>query len=241
MNLKHRLIAMPEISETERVQRQTNDEWRAEYDSARDKHYPASPQVVSLRPESSDNIVSRIPDNVKKAGIVSIKHISSKLLITTDTQITNELDSRIKKRIQFLQGIAEADTGESLYEYTGYRTTFVDKRPFLVLTFREIHTGALAERYFNISLKSKQGKSFKTGINGQFRVIGNIKRIQEGMFLKFWMDVVKDIPDNRPAHICRYMNSKLANAVISCSNPVPHHGFTKLTKLKYEGHLYQIN
>ena len=103
-----------------------------------------------------------------------------------------------------------------------------------------MRSGAIADRYFNICLVNKKGKSFKTGVNGEFRVVGNTWRPIEGSFLKFWLTAVQYIPDDRPCHIYRYMKSKLSGAVVSCPNPVPHHEITKLKKLLYEGHLYHV-
>lgn len=233
------MSAMPELSETERVQQQTTEEWLAEYEGTSDISKPAPVKIIDHPPKATTHKQSVFLESLKNAGIVSIRFVGEKLLITTDRHITAELDVKIKNNIQRLVKIAKPDTGELLYEYMEYRTS-MNKYAYIAMAFKELRTDALAERYFNICLKKKNGENFKTGINGMFRVVGNIKRLQEGMFLKFWMDTVKQIPNDRPSQICRYMNSKLSGVVVSCPNPAPYHDFTKLITLKYEGHLYQI-
>ena len=227
------------LSETDRVRQQTNGEWLAEYNGTGDISKPALPQNVDPQPKIVINNQSPFLKSLKEAGIVSVRYVGSDLLITTDRLVTAELDSRIKRALPRLAEIVEPDTGESLYVYSGYRT-FTNKSAYMAVMFRELRTGTTAERYFNIELKDRKGEYFKTGENGKFRIKGNIKRLQEGMFLKFWMDSVKKIPNDRPSQICRYMNSKLSGVVVSCPDSAPHHGITKLKKLKYEGHLYQI-
>ena len=231
----------PGLSETERVQQQTNSEWLAEYEGTDYKSKSVSHPVIELSSKLANKDQNPFLESIKKSGIASIRFAGKKLLITTDRPITPDLDSRIKQSIQRLAEIAEPDTGEPLYEYMEYRTFFSDKKPCLAVVFQELHTGEIAERYFNIELrKCLSGKSVKTGINGEFRVAGS-KRLQEGMFLKFWLEAVKFIPYNRKSQIYRYMNSKLSGVVVSCPNPEQRHNkITKLKKLKYEGHIYQI-
>ena len=127
-----------------------------------------------------------------------------------------------------------------LYEYVEYRTFFSDIGPHLALVFKEVHTEDIAERFFNIVLKNRKGKYFKTRINGEFRIKGSINRPIKGSFIKFWKDTANDIPDNRPSHIHRHVNSKLSGVVISCPDPGPHYDGTKLHSWKYEGRLYKI-
>lgn len=232
-------IVMSELTPTERAQQQTTSGWLTDYDAGNEIR-PTSQHNIDPKPNILQFETNRVPEDIRKAGIVSIRHAGDRLLITSDRPITSELDNRIKLGIGRLAKIAEPDTGETMYEYTGYRTAFYDKNASLALTFREIHTGAIGDRYFNIILKNKDGINFKTRVNGEFRITGNTRRLQEGMFLKFWMDAVKEIPDGRLSHIYRYMNAKLSGVVVSCSNPVPHHEIIKLKKMKYEGHLYQI-
>lgn len=233
------MSAMPELSETERVQQQTTEEWLAEYEGTSDISKPAPLKTIDQPPKTTTDKQSVFLESLKNAGIVSIRFVGEKLLVTIDRHITTALDNRIRRALPRLAEIAKPDTGELLYEYMEYRTS-MDKSAYIAIVFKELRTGALAERYFNICLKKKNGGNIKTGVNGMFRVVGNIKRLQEGMFLKFWMDSVKQIPNDRPSQICRYMNSNLSGAVVSCSNPIPYHGFTKLITLKHEGHLYQI-
>lgn len=235
-------MTKPELSEYERLQLQPTSEWLADYEGDSDLSRVEASQVTNIKLEAVNQPKILIAENIKNAGITAIRRIDDKLLIRIDRPVTNELDSKIKKNIQHLVKFAVPvlDHGESFYIYSGYRTFMSNRREFLAITFNNISTGEIAERYFGTYLRSSKGVSFKTGVNCQFRVKGNIKRLQEGMFLKFWLEAVKQIPDNRLAHIYRYMNSKLSDIVVSCSNSVPHHGFTKLKKLKYEGHQYQI-
>ena len=231
---------MSKLSETERAQYQTQDEWLANYNGDNETENTISPQVITSCTEAPSNTKDKSCKTLNSDSISSIRIIGDKLLLKLCKPLTNELDSWIKLNLNKLAEMAKPDTGETLYEYSCYRT-FFNKMPYLALTLKEIHTNAVAERYFNIKLiKKKDGTGFKTGDNCEFRIVGNTKRLQEGMFLKSWMDAVKEIPDNRLSHIYRYMNSKLKNVVFSCSNPIPHHGIIKLTKLKYEGHLYKI-
>ena len=231
---------MSKLSETERAQHQSNDEWLEEYNGDDEVKDTLTSQVIALRTDVPRNKTNESYETLNSDSISSIRMIDDKLLIKLYKPLTDELDNWIKLNINKLAEMATPDTGETLFEYSCYRT-FFNKMPYLALTLKEIHTNAIAERYFNIKLmKKKDGKGFKTGDNCEFRIVGNTKRLQEGMFLKSWMDAVKEIPDNRPSHIYRYMNSKLKNVVFSCSDPVPHHGIIKLTKLKYEGHLYKI-
>ena len=229
----------PVLSETERVQQQTNEEWLAEYEGTDIKNKPASPQIIDLQSKTTINNQSPFVKSLKEAGIFSVKYIGADLLITTDRLITTDLNNRIKQALPRLVEIAGSDTGESLYKYLEYRTLFSGKRPHLALVFKEIHTGAVAERYFNIKLQNKKGKNFKTGINSEFRIAGSIKRPMKGSFIKFWTDTVTEIPYGKPSHIYRHTNSKLTGVVISCPDPEPHHGGTKLHTWKYEGKLYK--
>lgn len=228
------------ISETQRVQNQTNEEWLAEYNGASVINKSVQPQVTESKPENIRETESVFSRSLIDAGISSVRFFGKKLLITTDRNITHELDNRVKQNIQRLSKIAESDTGESLYEYVGYRTSYIEKKPILTMHFKEVVTGAVADRYFNIGLRNKKDKNFKTGENGEFRIIGNPELAKNGMFIKVWMDAAKWIPDRRVCHIYRYMKSKLAGAVFSCSDGVPHHGIMKLRTIKYEGHLYDI-
>lgn len=228
------------ISETERVQNQTNEEWLAEYNGTSVINKSVPPEISESKPKSIREAGSIFSRSLKEAGIASVRFVAKKLLITTDRYITPELDNRIKQKVQRISKIAEPDTGESLYEYIGYRTSYIDKKPILTMHFKDVFTGAIADRYFNIGLRDKQDRSFKTGEKGEFRIIGNPELAKNGMFIKVWMDTVKWIPDGRPCHIYRYMKPKLAGAVFSCSDSVPHHGITKLKTIKYEGHLYDV-
>ena len=147
----------PVLSETERVQRQTNEEWLAEYEGTDIKNKSSSPQIIDPQPKTANNNQNPLLKSLKDAGIVSVRYVGDDLLISTDRLITTDLDNRIKRAIQRLAEIAESDTGESLYEYLEYRTLFSGKRPQLAKVFKEIHTGASAERYFNIKLLYHNG------------------------------------------------------------------------------------
>ena len=233
-------MTKPYLSEASRVQEQSTSEWLADYEGISNKSQYETSQVTNIKLETVNKPHILIPENIKNAGITYIRRIDENLLVSVDRYVTNELDIKIKNNISRLVKLANPNAGESLYKYMEYRTFFINKRPYLALVFNEVHTGEVAERYFNIEFRKSNGKSFPTGVHCEFRVKGNTKRLQEGMFLKFWMDAVKKIPNDRPSQICRYMNSKLSGVVVSCPDSVPHHGITKLKKLKYEGHLYQI-
>lgn len=183
---------------------------------------------------------SVIPGDIKKAGIASIKHVGNKLLINTFNPITDELRHRIEAGAPRLKKHAEPNTGELLYEYQEYRTLFSGGRPFLAITFKEIHTGECFDRFFNIILKDKNGKNFITGKNGKFHIKGSHKTPRKDSFIKLWMDTVGLVPYDRPSHICKHMNTKLSGVVVSCDNLKPHHENMKLTTLKHEGYLFNI-
>lgn len=232
-------MKISEFSITERVRHQTNEEWLAEYDNAsglRNSKPTLKSNIKEALPKNSRTMFS---ESTKETGIISVRRVGDDLLITCNSRITKELDSRIKQDIPKLAKLADSDPGTPLYQYVSYRT-FIRKTSYLAVVFKDIRTGALAERYFNIQLRNKENKYFKTGHNAEFRVVGNTKRLQEGMFLKFWLDAVKEIPNDRLAQIYRYMNSWLSGVVVSCSSTTPHHDFTKLNKLKFEGKLYEI-
>ena len=233
------VISEPKLSETERVKQQTIKEWRAELEGAGGINESVSPQIVDVQPKTETKKHVLFLKSLKETGIISVRFVGDYLLITTDRPITTELDNRIKRDIPRLTEIAEHDTEKSLYEYIGYRTFFGDRKPCLAVEFKEVRTGEIAVRYFNIKLKNNRGKSFNTGINGQFLIEGNIKRPMKGSFIKFWLNAVMDVPDERPSHIYRYMNPKLSGVVVSCDKIVPHHNGLKLTNIKYEGRLYQ--
>ena len=115
-----------------------------------------------------------------------------------------------------------------------------NRREFLAITYNNIATGEIAERYFGTYLRSSKGVSFKTGVNCQFRVKGNIKRLQEGMFLKFWLEADKYIPYNRKSQTYLYMNFKLPGVVVSCPHPEQRNNkTTKLNELTNEGQIYK--
>lgn len=230
----------PVLSETERVQQQTNEEWLTECEGNDIKNKPTPPQIIGLQSKAVTNNQNPFLKRLNDAGIVSVRYVGDNLLISTDRSLSPELDNRIKRAIPRLAEIAEEDTGETLYEYLQYRTLFSNRKPYLALVFKEIHTGTITERYFNIKLQNKKGKNFKTGINGEFRIAGSIKRPMKGSFIKFWIDTVTEIPYGKPSHIYRHMNSKLTSVVISCPDPEPHHGGTKLHTWKYEGRLYKV-
>jgi len=216
---------------------QTTKEWLADYDGTYQENLPLTTQVIDIRPKTE---VDGLRDRVRNAGITSIRHVADRLLINTDSYMTSELNNKILKNLNQLASIAEPDTGESLYVYSGYRTLYSKGRQHLALEFKEIYTGANADRFFNIILKNKQGKNFKTGVNGEFRIVGSIKRPVKGSFIKFWMDTVTEIPSGKPSHIYRHMNPKLSATVISCPDSEPHHGDIKLHTWKCEGRLYKI-
>ena len=213
---------------------QSVDEWLSDYDGTPKKDKPVPLQVVNLRPQIEDN---KLRQRVKNAGF-ELRKIKGGLLVKKDSYVTDIDKSRIVIKLNELADIAEPDTGESLYIYSGYRTFFARKKECLAIEFTEIHTGAIAVRYFNTNLRDTRGNSYKTGANCKFRITGNPKQPKERTFIKLWMDAIKQIPDNRPSHIYRYMNAKLSGMVVSCAEPKPHHDITKLTKVKYEGHLY---
>jgi len=227
------------LSEYERIKKMPIEEWRAELEGVDNQSKLPSSHATNPQPTTAKNHQSKLQQSLKEAGIISIRHAGEKLLISTDRTITVDLDNRIKRALPRLAQIAEPDTGETLYEYMEYRTLFSNRRPHLALVFKEIHTGEFAERYFNIILQNKKGKSFKTGVKCEFRIVGTIKRPMKGSFNKFWLDMMNVIPDGKPSHIYRYVNSKLSGVVISCPDPEPHHDGTKLHSWKYEGRLYK--
>lgn len=223
------------------IRNQSTDEWLADYDGTGYKEKSTSSQIINMLPMVVSKNQSHFLECMKKIGVTSVRMIGKKLLIKFDRPLTADLDNRVRLKLQRLAAIAEQGIDESLYEYSEYRTFFAKNRPYIAVVFKVMHTGAIAERYFNIQLeKAKDNKSFKTGKNCEFRVKGSTKRLQEGMFLKFWMDSVKEIPEGKFSHIYRYMNSRLSGVVVSCSDTDPHHGMTKLHKLKYEGRVYQV-
>ena len=216
---------------------QSTDEWLADYDGIAQESNSASSQVIDLHPKAQQE---ELRNRVKNAGIISTRHISGGLLINTDRYINDKLNNKILCNLNQLATIAEPDTGESLYIYSGYRTFMSNRKACIAITFINIYTKEIAERYFNIELRKSNGGSFKTGANCDFRIKGNIKRPVKGSFIKFWLEAVKQIPDDRPSHISRYMNTKLSGVVVSCTNPKPHHQLTKLTDIKYEGRFYKL-
>lgn len=216
---------------------QSVGEWLSDYDGTPHENKHQTSQVIDIRPKTKlDDLIAR----VKNAGITSVRQVTNGILIKTESNITNELHNKILNNLKPLTSIAEPDTGEPLYEYVEHRTLFRNRRPHLALVFKEIHTGTIAERYFNITLQNKKGKSFKTGIKGEFRIEGSVTRAMKGSFIKFWIDMVNEIPDSKPSHIYRYMKPKLSGVVISCPNPTPHYDGTKLRDWKCEGRLYKI-
>lgn len=216
---------------------QTNDEWLADYDGIVQISKPNQSLVINLHPKTRSD---ELKDRVKRAGIISIRNIVGGLLINADKPITKKLNKRILCNLNQLASIAEPDTGESLYIYSGYRTFMSNRKACIAITFNNIQTKEIAERYFNIELRKGNGGSFKTGNNCDFRIKGNIKRPVKGSFIKFWLDTTKQIPDDRPSHISRYMNTKLSGVIVSCSNSKPHHQITKLIDIKYEGCFYKF-
>jgi len=227
-------------NETERVARQTHDEWLDECEGI-SCGINTTAKTFNIKSEQENEKQNQISDRLKNSGFESIRFAGDQLVIKANKYIPKEIKNEIQSYTQDLANFAEADTGESLYLYTGYRTFMSNNRPFIAIEFTEIHTGQIAERYFNIELRNKTGKSFKTGRNGKFCIIGNSKRPMKRSFIKTWMEAIKTIPENRPSHICRYMNSMLAGAVFSCHNPVLHHDITKLKDIRFEGFLYEIN
>ena len=228
------------LSVTERVQSQPDKEWLNELEGRTDNDAVLPSQPTSLASAPSNKKLNEFRERVKEAGVIAVSRIGEKLLIKTDRHINNELQNRIKKHPQNLSLIAAPAIQESLYLYTGYRTFIVNGRPCLAMEFIEIHTGLIAERYFNIELRDRNNKYFKTGRNGKFHIKGSVKRPLKGTFIKTWMDAVQHIPDKRPSHIYRYMNSMLTGAIFSCQNTTPHHNYIKLTDLTFEGYLYDI-
>lgn len=216
---------------------QSVNEWLSDYDGTPKKDKPVSLQILNLQPHIEDN---KLRKRVKNAGF-KIRKINGGLLVKKDSYVTDRDKSRIVIKLNELADIAEPDTGESLYIYSGYRTLFSKKKPCIAIVFNEIYTGEIAERFFNIDLKNTKGNSFKTGDNCEFRIVGNPRHPRERSFIKLWMDGVKQIPDNRPSHIHRYVNAKFSGLVVSCAKPVPHYETIKLTKVKYEGHLYKFS
>ena len=230
-------MSKPDHSNTSNVQKQTTDEWLANYNGTQQGNKLLSSQVIDIRPKTEHE---ELRERVKNAGIASIRSIANSLLINTESYITDKMKSRILHNLNQLASIAEPDTGEALYIYSGYRTLFSNKKPCIAVVFNEIYTGEIAERFFNIDLRNTKGNSFKTGANCEFRIVGDPNHPREGSFIKLWMNGVKWIPDNRPSHIHRYVNVKFSGLVVSCAKPVPHHGNTKLTNVKYEGHLFKF-
>jgi len=232
-----------EHSESSRVQQQSSEEWLAELGGAHHENLNPKPMIINFPSEQEQQKID-FRKRVRKAGIIYIRLVGEKLLITTDRNITKELDNKIKKYIHQLAKIAEPDRSIAIYRYTGYRTLFHNinrlSKPCLAIEFVNVLTGELAVRYFNIELKNNNGKSFKIGRNGEFRIVGSIKRPTKGSFIKFWNEAVQYLPDNRVSHISRYMNPMLSNLVVSCSDSTEHHDIIKLSSLKIEGYLYDV-
>jgi hypothetical protein len=229
------------ISDFDRVKRMSNDEWREEFDgNTLDPTQTTSP-IISIHTQSIPNPPSNIPEHIRQAGILAVHYVGKRLLVTASSHISKDLDARIKTGICHLAKIANPDTGEVLYEYTGYRTLFSDKKAILALEFIELPTGVVAERYFNIELRNTRGKSFSTGRNGEFRITGTPRRPVKGSYIKFWKDTVGNIPEGKPSHIYRYTNSALSRYAFTCPNSTPHHDdVVKLRDLRCKGRLYDL-
>jgi len=229
-----------DLSETERIQSQPTEVWLDDLEGIQSKNTDTQSGITNSLPEMKGERRKKFIERVKKAGIISVRMIDDKLLITTNRYIDKELNHRIKKSIHHLSIIAYPDTREPLYVYAGYRTILSNGRPHLVVEFTELYTGEMAERYFNIILKNKKGKYFKTKHNGEFRIKGRYGRATKGTFIKLWKDAVKHLPDNKSCNIYRHMNPMLSGAVFSCANTKPHHDIIKLKDVIFSGYLYPI-
>ena len=230
---------MSNESITERIQNQSNNEWLADL-GGENNHYSTSDVNLKLKQSIQKVKSNKVPENIKNVGIISVRRIENRLLVTLDRYLTDELNNKIKNNIGRLMDIAEEGMKYPLYEYVEYRTFMKKGREYLALSFKDIVTSEIVERFYNIQLKNNNNKYFKTGENCEFRIKGRSRRPQKGMFIYFWMDAVKKVPDNRDSHIYRYMGSKLKNVAVSCLDAVPHHEIIKLKSIKYEGHLYDV-
>ena len=228
------------VMNTNYIKNQSIEEWISDYEGRENSNTSLSQDLKTVSEEL--NKKSIFQQSLKEAGIQQVRLSGKKLLISLNKQMTEQLKSKLQKNVLRLIKHAIPDTGEPIYEYIQYRTFVSRYKGHLALIFRELHTGKIAERYFNIEVTDSRGNPYETGINGKFRIKGNIKRPIRGSFIYFWLKSGFDIPDNRPSHIDRYVNSRLSGMAFSCNETIPYHDIIKLKNdLNMEGYLYDIS
>ena len=157
-------------------------------------------------------------------------------MVTPDEYITSAFRKSVKQNIDCLKQNAEPDTGKALYVYDGFETYYDSKYgDKLRLIFHEVYTGAIAYRTFNIKLSDTHGNPFTAGPSGEFRIVGKYQRPTKGTFIRFYMDVVGEVPEgNKPNKICKCMY-KLKGVAVSCANPKKKNGVIYLKDVRVEG------
>ena len=184
----------------------------------------------------SETARAKFRDKLIDAGVNEVRKAGDGYLITFKKCLTTDLKKRINKAIKPIASIAKPETGEQLFACVHYRT-FVTKEGYekIALVFRNIYTGQVAERWFNIDLKDGNGRLIKTGKNCKFKIIGEPKAPRKGSFIKFWTDVFGELPFNRKSEIPRSMG-RLKGVAVSSIEQNDGNGIIWLCDIKFEGY-----